>query len=432
MLISLTIENFRSFAEEQELSAVANVRQTNLSEHLIEVPAHGEKIVPVLAIYGANGAGKSNLVKAVAWLWHHAFRATPADYASWARRGHLFLDPKRPSRVEVRFLVEETVYAFGVEALDWGFSKEWLNIIKPSGGARSVFERTTTDGVTSVTYGKDLESAGDKIHALKVLGALPTELFIAKVLRDLPSGEWPRAIADTRAWLANLAIIQPEAPYVLLEDRLHRETDFKAYVSKLLRDLGTGVDALSTESSTLSIEELTRTQREAFEHYPVGGAFAKDRRGVLVKLDATTVGVHQLHAEHVTADGRHGQLAFDSESDGTRRIAHLAPAAYEAGLKPCVFLVDELDRSLHALLIKSFLRTFLERARGHRNQLIFTTHETFVLDQELLRRDEVWFVEKDRDGASTVFSLDDFPVRTDLRLDRGYLMGRFGAVPAVP
>ena len=81
------------------------------------------------------------------------------------------------------------------------------------------------------------------------------------------------------------------------------------------------------------------------------------------------------------------------------------------------------------MLVKAFLQEFLARARGRRNQLICTTHETHVLDQDLVRRDEVWFVEKGKDGASQLFSLDDFPVRTDLRLDRGYLTGRFGAVP---
>jgi uncharacterized protein len=430
MLISVTVENFMSFGAEQELSAVANGRQTNLSEHLVDVAGHGEKLVPVIALYGANGAGKTNLVRAIAFLLRHALRGTPADYVSSARRKNLFAPATKPSRIVLRFLVESTVYELGVAALDWGFEREWLSIIKPTGSERRVFERTTTDGATTIEYGKDLDGFGDKMAALKVLGALPTELFLAKVLREVPEKELPPALAQVSGWLAHLAIVQPDSPYVLLEERLNREPKFKEHVAALLRDFGTGVSGLSTETSTLPLTELTPSQRDAFDRYPVGGAFARAVGGVLVKQDETTVGVHQLEAEHVSA-GRKGRLPWEAESDGTRRLAHLAPATYEAGVRPFVFIVDELDRSLHALLVKAFIRTFLDRARGHLNQLIFTTHETSVLDQDLLRRDEVWFVEKTRGGASTLFSLDDFPVRTDLRLDRGYLMGRFGAVPAI-
>lgn len=270
------------------------------------------------------------------------------------------------------------------------------------------------------------------MRATQIIGALQTELFFTKVIRDVAVDELPESFRDALEWFRQLVIVEAGAPYLLLEERIQSNPKFKAYLADLLQRMDTGVATLVAEQKEFPASELPNAQRSAFDRAAIGERFgvAGKGRGTLVKVDTTTVGTQHLVAEHVDSSGRRVKLPFRSESDGTRRIAELAPAVFEAGLEPWVFVIDELDRSLHALVVKAFVEEFLSRARGHQNQLIFTTHETHVLDQELLRRDEVWFVEKDKDGASQLFSLDDFPVRTDLRLDRGYLMGRFGAIPA--
>jgi hypothetical protein len=433
MLISFTVENFRSFGAEQELSAIANTRHANLAEHLVEVPEHEQKLLPLLAIYGANGAGKSNLVVALAWLWHHLTRASPTDYASAPRTANAFLPPDRPTRMELRFLAGRTVYAYGLTALAERFETEWFSVVKPSGAERVIFERRTSeDGRTVIEHGKGLESPTEKMRAMQIIGALQTELFFTKVIRDVAVDELPESFRAALEWFRQLVIVEAGAPYLLLEERIQSNPKFKAYLADLLQRMDTGVATLVAEQKEFPASELPNAQRSAFDRAAIGERFgvAGKGRGTLVKVDTTTVGTQHLVAEHVDSSGRRVKLPFRSESDGTRRIAELAPAVFEAGLEPWVFVIDELDRSLHALVVKAFVEEFLSRARGHQNQLIFTTHETHVLDQELLRRDEVWFVEKDKDGASQLFSLDDFPVRTDLRLDRGYLMGRFGAIPA--
>lgn len=425
MIVSLTIENFRCFATEQELSAVANTRQTNHDRHLVEVPEHGERLVPVLAIFGANGAGKSTIVNALGWLWHHVTRASPEPGESALRSRHMFLPPSQPTRLEVRFLQGDEVFSYSVSAGDLAFEGESLSRIRPSGAAREVFVRNQRG---EVTLGKDVE-ASEKLRALRVLGARPRELFLAKAVSELSAHELAEPLATAHRWFAHLVVVQPSAPYVLLESRI-REPDFNAFLGRLLKDLGTGVDRLRTIAEPLELSSLSPQQLEAFRRFPVGGKFGQDARGRLVKTGEETAEVHHVEATHTASNGKSASLPWEQESDGTQRLAELAPAAFEAGRVPLVFVIDELDRSLHASLVRAFVQRFLERARGHRNQLIFTTHETHVLDQELLRRDEVWFVEK-RAQASEIYSLDDFEVRTDLRLDRGYLSGRFGAVPVI-
>ena len=118
-------------------------------------------------------------------------------------------------------------------------------------------------------------------------------------------------------------------------------------------------------------------------------------------------------------------MELTEESDGTRRLLNLIPALHN----PCVYFIDEIDRSLHPILVKEFLGFFLKSCGGVSRQIIVTTHESNLLDQDLLRRDEIWFAEKDQTAATRLYSLLDFKVRNDRDIRKGYLQGRFGAVP---
>ena len=125
----------------------------------------------------------------------------------------------------------------------------------------------------------------------------------------------------------------------------------------------------------------------------------------------------------------HIDFEIENESDGTRRLMDLIPALLHSRSSEKVYLIDEIDRSMHPLLSRMFLQAYLDEKNCGRGQLIITTHESWLLDRELLRRDEVWFTEKDKNGGSHLYSLAEFKVRKDLKLDKGYLDGRFGAIP---
>jgi AAA15 family ATPase/GTPase len=146
--------------------------------------------------------------------------------------------------------------------------------------------------------------------------------------------------------------------------------------------------------------------------------------------DSSKVIRRNLSATH-NVGGHTFSLPFDEESDGTRRFLHLLPALYYLTNSPKVFVIDELDRSLHALLSHALLKFFVEACPGANQQLIVTTHETHLLDLDLLRRDEIWFVEKDAQQQTRLYSLADLKVRKDLRIEKSYLDGRFGGVPFI-
>jgi AAA15 family ATPase/GTPase len=135
-----------------------------------------------------------------------------------------------------------------------------------------------------------------------------------------------------------------------------------------------------------------------------------------------------VQAAHEHKTGEIVRLELSEESDGTRRLLNLIPALHNPQ-SAYVYFIDEIDRSLHPMLVKEFLGFFLKSRGCAFCQIIVTTHESNLLDQDLLRRDEIWFAEKDQTGATRLYSLLDFKVRNDRDIRKGYLQGRFGAVP---
>jgi len=135
----------------------------------------------------------------------------------------------------------------------------------------------------------------------------------------------------------------------------------------------------------------------------------------------------ELKAIHRLAGGKVGVLDFGEESDGTKRLLNLLPALYDLLKHDRVCIIDEMDRSMHALLTRSVLRIFLSHIS--KGQLILTTHESSLLDAEIFRRDEIWFAEKDTKGMTRLYSLNDYKKRTHATIRDYYLEGRYGATP---
>lgn len=148
-------------------------------------------------------------------------------------------------------------------------------------------------------------------------------------------------------------------------------------------------------------------------------------------------GLHatRLLTQHRTKSGKDVEFYMAEESDGTQRFVDLLPAFYDLAhsAEGKVFVIDEIDRSLHTELTRNLIDAFLQTlGTASRSQLIFTTHDVMLLDQDMLRRDEIWFTEKDEEGNSDLFGLSDFKgVRADKDIRKSYLLGRFGGMPRI-
>jgi AAA15 family ATPase/GTPase len=445
MLLSFSIANFRSFRDEQTLSMVASTRQPDHPEHLAPIPDDQNKAVPVVVIYGANGAGKSNLVKALAFLRNLVLRGTEPKKPT-GRRAFLLdkASPNQPTELTAQFVEDGRVYVFGCRVTDRFVDAEWLSLLR-EGREISVYERLTdSNEEVTIEAGPVLkdDKRGDhaKALALTKVGVLPNQLFLHAVGKSLREQDQGVVMAGALRWFAErLTIIPASASFALLARLVAKDKTFTEFAGDFLRKVATGVDRLMVETAQVEegmLNTLGTEVQHIIEEMPPGetASFSnQDGTELLVeKKEGTKVQLRTIKSEHITEDGTRVTLPFWEESDGTQRLTHLLPALHAISRKPGLSVIDEIDRSLHPLLAKGFVRAFLKACAGQGSQLIFTTHETAFLDLDLLRRDEIWFADKKLpNGATELYSLADYKVRTDLRIDKAYLQGRFEAVPPI-
>ncbi len=436
MLIQFTTENFLSFKEENTLNMVA----TTDSKHKHHLLSNKKKkpLLRTAALYGANGSGKSNLIRAMAFARNlivdgtrpnQRIGVTPfkLDKSCW----------QAPSRFEFVINYQDTIYTYGFVVDEKEVKEEWLFAIN---NVREVplFERLTTkDGKIKVEISPALVRKNTKKHQfIKFIaeGTRPNGLFLHElyeknVARIMPLIDWFRNV---------LIIIGPDSSYRDLIFDAHLDEHFLKFMGNFLKMADTGVDSIVAEKVDFDPEKLSPdfpdslkanltnigTNERVLFSSPDGMRFAmmREANGELTLLKIKT-------RHHLGNTSKYIDFEIENESDGTRRLMDLIPALLHSKSSEKVYLIDEIDRSMHPLLSRMFLQAYLDDINCGRGQIIITTHESQLLDRELLRRDEIWFAEKDKNGGSHLYSLAEYKVRKDLKLGKGYLDGRFGAIP---
>ncbi len=424
---------------------VASNRQVDHPEHTADIPDDENRALPVAVIYGANGAGKSNLIRALGFMQALVLRGTEPKKPI-GRRAFIFdkESASKPTEFKLQYVDGKNVYAFGCRVSDRFVDAEWLSLLR-DGKEISIYERATSgDGEVKIVAGPVLEddSWGDhrKARALTLVGVLPNQLFLHAAGKNLREQDQGPVLSGALRWFTEqLTVIPADSTFAALAQLVAQDEKFTNFAGDFLRKVATGVDKLRVD--TFQVEEsflsgLGHHFQEIVKDMPVGESSiltGPDGTELLVeKGEGTKVRVRTIKSEHVIEDGSRVALPFSEESDGTQRLTHLLPALHTICQNQGLFVIDEFDRSLHPLLAKGFVRTFLQLCAGKGSQLIFTTHETAFLDLELLRRDEIWFADKkQKEGTTELYSLADYKVRTDLKIDKAYLQGRFEAVPPI-
>jgi len=442
MLISFSVSNFRSFGEEATLDMIASPKLTDHADHLVPLGDTGKHVVRSAMLYGPNAAGKSNLIKAMSYAQQligsgSQSRIPTPDAFGFNRQGI-----ESPSSFEFRFLVGEQIYTYGFDVGRKGIVGEWLVAFRGT-REKSLFERDAS-GTTKIGDAPKKFFVNDvqlykTLTALSQLPIRPTQLFLSRAI-SLPNESLGETLRGIILWLTEDLVILEAGPRACdMLDRLYGDKQFKNFAEQFLCRVDTGICELAL------IEEKrdchSDHERELLQEY--GGEFSSpymrfgcsgdsDRR--LDPDDPNKVIDRQLVSLHrgVGVDEKaRFALPFSEESDGTQQLLHFLPYLHPQKGRSRVVVVDELDRSLHPKLCWELIRFFSESCPRARRQMIVTTHEAHLLDQELLRRDEYWMVEKDKNGQSHLTPLTDFKIRKDLNLRKGYLQGRFDALPII-
>lgn len=436
MIVSFSVSNFRSFLEEQTFSLVASNRVSgNHENHAFPIPDAKEKVLKTAVIYGANGAGKSNLFKALQYLKMIALKLRKKNAGTGREIFRFNTENTQPSSFDLQFIAGEKLYRFGIKLDDQRICEEWLVQIK-GGREIPVYERITDENgkVTVETKRKG------KLEALATVGGLQNRSFLATIQATLNSSDFDEDIKAVLTWLDSLTLVSPDASFSHLGHELNKDLKFLGFASEFLKSASTGVNHLEVQKTEITEDELRNLLPERIMSKVLtdlnddedGVALIQLGEGnelLIERTDFTHYYRFRIQAAHENQLGHVISLDLSEESDGTRRLLNLLPALHQLRNNSGVFFIDEIDRSMHPALVWKFLDFFLKSCDGGQRQIIVTTHESNLLDLDLLRRDEIWFTEKDSHAVTHLYPLTDFKVRNDLEIRKHYLQGRFGAIP---
>jgi AAA15 family ATPase/GTPase len=406
MLLEFRVGNFRSIRDVQTLSLVASSDKEHSDTHLeaTGIPTSPNSVKSAV-IYGANASGKTSLLMALDYM-----RTVVAQSATFIQPGQTYnvqrfkLDNSyegKPSSFEITFLHDGLRYEYAFQMTQARFLSEYLFVYKTARPSL-IFSREFDGNKDIYEFGTYLtgpkklweESTRDNALFLSTAAQLNSEL-----------------LSPIFKWLTFNVVFLPAQAMI--------STDFSTAL--LTTEEGKEKVQAFMAAADISIDEISTAQRN----------------GVHVQFNPT-VAPHTIQEEREfkvpvfkhTAPKGSATFELTDESTGTQRLFSLAAPVLDVLRDGRILLVDELDASLHPLLVRQLIAMFHNNQINQKNaQLIFTTHDTTLLDQSIFRRDQVWFTEKDADQATNLYPLTDFSPRKNEAIEKGYLMGRYGAVP---
>ena len=412
MLLQFYFSNYRSFEGEGILDMRAS-GSNELSSHVRK--SLNEKILPVTAIYGANASGKSSAFKAFLFMRHlvifslafsegekeNPFNKLKVDTFKFSE------NREKPSEFEINYIdkkgKKELYYNYGFKIDNSGILEEYLAYNTKTGAKRNedytyIFKREKNQKLyLDSSIEKFRENLEISLKDKTLLVSLGASLNIDKLIQ-------------VQEWFMNTRTIDFSNSF----NNMLRENILPSKLSEseeIKKDLVNFINSFDDSIIDIEVEKISAIDENDNDNYRV-------------------FTIHKSDKETSTA-----RISMNEESSGTKKMFSLYQTLLDALENGGVFFADELDIKLHPLLMRNILLTFTDKEKNPNNaQLIFTTHNTIYMDMDLLRRDEIWFVEKDN-GVSNLYSLDDITnekgekVRKDSNYEKHYLLGNYGAIP---
>lgn len=440
MLLKYNVSNFKSIGHTIEFSMLP--LQNDVEERFlktIKTRAGNWKVLRRAGFFGPNASGKSTFVESIDFARDYIVEGQKSGKNTGVNQFKgKFLDIKNISTFQFMFYLDEEVYEYGFTLDRKQIHEEWLMILTEKDFVPLFTRVTDTDGKTTI----DIES--------KFARKDSKERKLAEVLKDSIQENQKNQLflyklhdngikkAETIVeWFKGLQIIFPSTTIQGLPIRMQEDSEFRKFIADSLHKLDTGVFDISVVSDQIDFREFSEKidlPQEIIDKVEeikngivnLNGKYFifsenKQKRTVLVQIKFD----HKLNGETI-------KFNIDEESDGTQRLLDLLPILFAMDKKSSViYLVDEIDRSLHTKLSQHLLNEFICKSENTLNQIIFTAHDVSLLNLNDFRKDEIWFVEKNTLGESKLKPLSDFNVQEGQDTLKAYLNGRFGAVPVI-
>ena len=394
MLSQFSVKNYKSIRDEISFDMQA-VAISEHPEHLID-DEDGEKYLPIGAIYGPNGGGKSNVLEAfqvlVAKITHPLYVAMSSSDQELALKRipvvpFAFSDDKRnaPTEFEVFFRTENAEYRYILHVLAEQVIFEQLDRIKKDTGRKSALFERNNDTIT-------LKGV---LSTLKIGDGVSNTIPLLSYLGITYSGN--ETIKEVMDWFVNrVSFLNYGNPFQEARVLIDQSENSKRLVLKMIKEMDLDIDDFRVEEENNKLE---------------------------------------IYTKHIV-DGNDIELKLTEESSGTRKLFGLLPFVASCIVNGSTLVVDELDAKIHPLLLKYIIELFSDKEKNRYGaQLIFTSHDLSTMNNDVFRRDEIWFVAKGRSQNSKLYSLVEFKndkgesVRKDAKYDKQYLEGKYGADP---
>jgi len=429
VIVSFTIENWMSFRDRVSFLMTAS-RERQHGARVPKVGKYQTRILPVAAIYGGNASGKTNFFRALNFAKKLVVIGTQPDSLIPVEPFRLNAKGAEiPTRFAFELLIDETIYEFSFAVTSKAIVEEKLVLIR-STSEKVLYDRRDD----KVTFDRSLSD--DKLLDFAFRGTRDNQLFLTNSVSQKVDKFKP--VYD---WFKNtLELIAPDSRFAPFEQFLDEGQPLYNTMTEMLHQLDTGIAHLGGEEISFEnvsmLEQLkAKLQEEVKEGVTVRLLYAPTNERFAITRKGGELIAKKLVSYHQKEDGTEVKFEMRRESEGSRRVIDLLPAFLNVSVQTSkkVYVIDEVDRSLHTLLLRQLLDTYLSNCSAEtRTQLIFTSHDVLLMDQQLFRRDEMWVTERDASGASTLISFGEYKtIRYDKDIRKSYLQGRLGGIPRI-
>jgi len=444
MLIRFICENFLSFGNEKngfEFLNTAASKTKSLPNHVVKISPN-IAVLRGVAVYGANASGKTNFIKAINFAKNiiESYKEGIEEHNLGANQNKFCKSDK--SKFVFEFKLEDSIYEYGFEITSKEIVSEWLKSTNLNGKLEKIFFEREGNKITNdknVATIIKIEKKDDNFFKYLKKAVKPNQLLLHRLLED--NVGFAKVLLR---WFAKIVFV--------------REFDHSSYffsgelfdfAKKILMKIDNRVSGLRQKK-----EELTRASDIVGMPFLYAEKFfstlenhsKSNEKGIVIAESGNgdhlyfSVGDKGVKYQHELLIKRNGQeFSLKQESDGIRKIFDLIPMLFTVQNKQpkqdnpkSIFVIDEIQQSLHPHIAEEIIKMFFEFGKSSESQIIFTTHDINLLNLSLLRKDEIWFAEKDTNLNTHLTSLAEFKdVREDLVISKGYLQGRFGAIPFI-
>jgi AAA15 family ATPase/GTPase len=420
MLIEFKTGNFLSFKDMAALSMVASADREHLETHTIKVNDK-LRLIKSIVVYGANASGKSNLFKAMRFMKNFVLTSSKESLSTEKIPVKKFLlsteTEKAPSTFEIIFIIDKIRYRYGFQVDSERIYNEWLFYVP-----------TTREAVLFLRE-KDKIKLGPNFKEGKGLESKTRSNALFLSVADQFNGEIAGRILK---WFQNFNIIsglEEMGPTGISISKLaNKDEEFKEFANKFLKAADLGIKGLRIVSAPIKPEDF-----EAMPEKSIKKLFSE-------KVEIMEFGINTVHQKFDKDNKPLSDEEFDlsdHESDGTQAIFAFSGPIYDALKNGKILVIDELTSKLHPLLIRFIIEIFHhyhasgKTGTGSQAQLLFASHDTTILTNQLFRRDQIWFTQKNEYGMTDLYSLEEYRIRKDASFNKDYMLGKYGAIPFI-